>query len=177
VVAASLLRVDRRELAWVGGGLLALASWVRLWDVGVREPEPYTLPTAAVLVGLGVWHLRRHPAASTMSALAPGLVLGVVPSLLWLLPEPTGLRPLLLGLGCLALVGAGLQLRWTAPVAVGAVVGALTVLRLAAPYIGDTVPRWVLIGSAGALLILMGVTWERRLQEARQVMGYVRALR
>jgi hypothetical protein len=101
----------------------------------------------------------------------------VVPSLLWLLPEPTGLRPLLLGLGCLALVGAGLQLRWTAPVAVGAVVGALTVLRLAAPYIGDTVPRWVLIGSAGALLILMGVTWERRLQEARQVMGYVRALR
>ena len=39
------------------------------------------------------------------------------------------------------------------------------------------VPRWVLIGAAGALLIATGVTWERRLQEARHMVGYVRSLR
>ena len=50
-------------------------------------------------------------------------------------------------------------------------------LRLAAPYVGDAVPRWVLIGGAGALLIAVGATWERRLAEARQLAGYVRALR
>jgi hypothetical protein len=83
----------------------------------------------------------------------------------------------LLGLGCLGLVVAGVLLRWTAPLLLGALVGALEVVRLAAPYIGDAVPRWVLIGTAGALLILMGVTWERRLQEARRAMGYVRGLR
>lgn len=177
VTALSLLRPDRRQLAWLGGALLALASWVRLWDIGVREPEPYTLPTAAVLLTLGVLHLRRNPGSSTMSAIAPGLALALVPSLLWVLAEPMEIRALLLGLACLVLVVAGLRLQWTAPVAAGALVGGLEVVRLAAPYIGDAVPRWVLIGSAGALLIVMGVTWERRLQEARQVMGYVRGLR
>ena len=50
-------------------------------------------------------------------------------------------------------------------------------LRLAAPYLGDAVPRWVLIGGAGALLIAVGATWERRIAEARHLVGYVRALR
>jgi hypothetical protein len=177
VTALSLLRTDRRGLAWAGGALLALASWVRLWDIGVREPEPYTLPTAFVLLTLGVLHLRRDPEADTVSALGAGLGLALVPSLLWVVTDPTGLRALLLGLSCLGLVVAGARLRWTAPLLIGAVVGTVEVVRLAAPYVGDAVPRWVLIGSAGALLIVMGVTWERRVQEARRVMGYVHGLR
>jgi hypothetical protein len=39
------------------------------------------------------------------------------------------------------------------------------------------VPRWVLIGGAGAVLIAVGATWERRLTDARHLAGYVRALR
>jgi hypothetical protein len=39
------------------------------------------------------------------------------------------------------------------------------------------VPRWVTIGTAGALLVALGATWERRLGEARQLVGYVKALR
>ena len=109
--------------------------------------------------------------------MTPGLSLALVPSLLWVLADPTGLRALLLGLGCLGLLLAGARLRWTAPVLLGATVGALLVLRLAAPYLGDAVPRWVLIGGAGALLIAVGATWERRLTEARRVMGRVRAMR
>ena len=177
VTATSLLRSDRRALGWVGGALLALASWVRLWDVGVHQPEAYTLPTALALLVVGGVHLRRRTDAGTMTALAPGLSLALVPSLLWVLVEPTGLRALLLGLGCFALVLAGLRLRWTAPLALGATVGGLLVLRLAAPYVGDAVPRWVLIGGAGAVLIAVGATWEHRLADARHLAGYVRALR
>lgn len=177
VTALSLLRTDRQPLVWPGGALLVLASWVRLWDIGVREPEPYTLPTALVLVAVGLLHLRRHHDAYTMTALAPGLVLGLLPSLLWALADPTGVRSLLLGLACFALVLGGVRLRWAAPMTLGAVAGGLLVLRLAAPYVDDAVPRWVLIGAAGTILILTGVTWERRLQEARQVVGYVRGLR
>ena len=177
VTALSLLRDDRRALAWVGGLLLALASWVRLWDIGVREPEAYTLPSAVVLLAVGLVYLHRHYAATTTTALAPGLGLALVPSLLWMLADPAGLRALLLGVACLGLVVAGLRLRWTAPVLAGAVVGGLEVVRLAAPYIGDAVPRWVLIGAAGALLIAMGVTWESRLRDARRVVGFVRGLR
>jgi hypothetical protein len=39
------------------------------------------------------------------------------------------------------------------------------------------VPRWVLIGLAGAVLIGLGASWERRLVEARQLMASVRGLR
>jgi hypothetical protein len=177
VTADALLRGDRRYLAVPGGLLLAMATWVRLWDLGVHAPEAYTLPSALVLVGLGLLRLRRDPGAGTLATLAPGLSLALLPSLLWALAEAPGWRALLLGIACLALVLAGVAARWTAPVLVGATVGGLLVLRLAAPYIGSTVPRWVLIGCAGALLVAVGATWERRLQEARQLVGYVRALR
>ena len=74
--------------------------------------------------------------------------------------------------------GAGpARMRWTAPVLFAATVGACVVLRHAAPHIGDALPRWVLIAAAGAVLISMGVTWERRVQEARAFAGYLRALR
>jgi hypothetical protein len=177
VTVMSLLRSDRRQAGWAGGALLALASWVRLWDLGVTSPEAYTLPSAGALLLVGLLHLRRDPASSTVTALTPGLSLGLVPSLLWALDEPYGVRVPLLGLACLTLVIAGARLRWTAPLALGAVVGGLLVLRLAAPYVGDSVPHWALIGAAGALLIGVGVTWEQRLQDARDVLTYVRRLR
>jgi hypothetical protein len=177
VIAMSLLRADRRLLAWPGSGLLVLASWVRLADLGVNDPEPYTLPAALALVVVGVVRLRRDPAVDTMAAVGPGLTLALTPSLLWALEDPLTLRGLLLGLACLALVLAGLRGQWSAPLVLGATVGAVLVVRMAAPYVDDAVPRWVLIGAAGALLIATGVTWERRLQEARHMVGYVRSLR
>lgn len=177
VVAQSLLRADRRPLAWPGGGLLVLASWVRLGDLGVSEPEPYTLPAALALGAVGVLRLRRDPRADTLGAVGPGLGLALTPSLLWALDEPMTLRGLLLGLTCLSLVLLGLRGRWSAPLVLGGGAGAVLVVRMAAPYIGDAVPRWALIGAAGALLIATGVTWERRLHDARNLAGYVRSLR
>lgn len=177
VVTLSLVRADRRLLAWPGSGLLVLATWVRLADLGVSEPEPYTLPTALALVLAGALRLRRDPAADTIGAVGPGLSLALVPSLLWVLDDPMTLRGLLLGLACLALLVVGLHGRWSAPLVLGAVVGGALVLRMAAPYVDAALPRWVLIGAAGALLIATGVTWERRLQEARHMVGYVRSLR
>jgi cell division protein FtsW (lipid II flippase) len=177
VVSTMSLRRDRRELAWAGGALLAAASWVRLWDLGVSSPEAYTLPSAALLVLAGLDRLRRDRSVGTMAALAPGLSLALVPTLLWALVDPVGLRPLLLGLGCLAMVLVGARLGWTAPIALGAAAGAVLLLRLAAPYVGDAVPRWVLIAAAGAVLVALGATWERRLADARSVTTYVRDLR
>ncbi|MGI8900563.1 MAG: SCO7613 C-terminal domain-containing membrane protein [Nocardioides sp.] len=177
VTSLSLLRPDRQWLLPLGGLLLAAASWVQLWEVGVREPEPYTLPSAAVLAVVGLVYLRRHPQRSTSAGLGPALGMALVPSLLWALTEDAGLRALLLGAACLGLVVAGTRLHWTAPMTWGAAVGGILAVRLAAPYVGDALPRWVLIGGAGTVLIVMGVTWERRLLEARQMLGYVRRLR
>ncbi|HET7688773.1 MAG TPA: hypothetical protein VFK41_00205 [Nocardioidaceae bacterium] len=176
--AHALLRDDRRELGWVGGLLLAAATWVRLSDLGVTQPEPYTLPSAVALLVVGLVHLRRHSSSATVPALGAGLSLALVPSLLWVLDDPQSPRTVLLGLACLALVVAGVQARWTAPLTFGAAIGSLVVLRLAAPYLSDSsVPRWVLLGLAGTLLVAMGVTWEQRVNEARRALGYVRSLR
>ena len=174
--AMALLRPDRRLAGWLGGLLLAAASWVRLADLGVETPEAYTLPSAVTLLVVGVVHLRRNAASGTMAALGPGLALALVPSLLWVLADPIALRSVLLGLACLALVLGGVRLRWSAPVVWGALVGTLLVIRLATP-IAEAVPRWALIGAAGALLIAMGITWEKRVRDAKAVAGYVRGLR
>lgn len=175
--ATTVVHQSRRHLAWLGGFLLALATWVRLADLGVETPEAYTLPTAVALVLVGLDRMRRDPTASTSMAVAPGLALATVPSLLWVVAtDPVSLRAALLGVACLALVLAGTALRWSAPLVTGAGVGAVLVLRELAPYVAQT-PQWVVIGLAGTLLTVVGVTWERRLVELRQASTYLGRLR
>jgi hypothetical protein len=177
VTASSLIHPSRRVLAWPGGLLLTMATWVRLHELGVTTPEAYTLPAALVLTGVGVWRLLQDgDRGDTMRLLAPGLTLATVPSLLVALGDPVSLRSLLLGVGCLVLVLAGVALRWSAPVVVGSVVGALLVLRELAPYAAD-LPPWVVIGLSGTLLLVVGVTWESRMRDARTATRYVASLR
>ena len=174
--ASALIHESRRDLVWVAVPVFTLASWVWLSDLGVTYPEPYTLPIAVALTVLGLLRLRRHPDAGTELALLPGLLLGTVPSLVWVLDDPVSLRALLLGAACLALTIAGAALRWSAPLIVGSAVGVVLVLREVGPYAGD-VPQWVWIGLAGALLTTVGITWERRLLEIRQAVGMLGQLR
>lgn len=176
VCATALVHESRRPLAWIGGTLLLVATWVRLLDLDVHEPEPYTLPLAAGLVALGLWRMQRTASIGTAEALLPGLLLATVPSLLWVLSDPVSLRALVLGAACLALTVAGAALRWSAPLLVGASVGATIVLRELGPYAGDF-PKWVWIGLAGALLTVVGITWERRLLEVRRAVGLLGRLR
>lgn len=176
VTATALVHRDHRAYAWLGGVLLVLATWVRLADVGVQAPEPYTLPTALALLAVGLHRMRRDPRSSTSTALLPGLVLGVVPTLLWALAFPLSVRAAVIGLVFLVLLVGGSQLRWSAPVLVGGVGGALLVLRELAPYAEQT-PQWLLIGAAGTVLIGAGVTWEARVRDLRRATGYLGRLR
>lgn len=177
VSATTLVNAARRPLGWLAGLLFAAATWVRLADLGVDTPEAYTLPSALALVLVGLWRLQHDPDASTATALTPGLTLATTPSLLWVFVlDPVSLRAALLGLGCLVLVLSGARLRWNAPLVVGSAVGALLVLRELAPYAAQT-PQWVLIGLAGTLLTVLGVTWERRVRDVKSAAGYLGRLR
>jgi acyl dehydratase len=82
----------------------------------------------------------------------------------------------MLGVACFALVLGGAQLRWSAPLVVGALVGGLLVIREVAPY-ASTLPQWVLIGVAGTALTVVGVTWEHRVVELRRTSAYLGRLR
>jgi hypothetical protein len=176
LVAVGLVRADRTAARVAGGLLLVAATWSRLLSQDVGTVEWYTMPTALVLCALGVWRMRTHRDASTALSLTPGLVLLLLPSLIATLPEPTSLRALLLGIGSLAVLLAGAVLRWAAPL----LAGSLTLLVLAvvnvAPY-ANAIPRWVLFGLAGAALLYLGVTWERRLRNARSLIMAVELMR
>lgn len=174
--ASALIHESRRRGAWIGAALLLLATWVRLADLDVEAPEAYTLPLALALLGFGLWRMQRSDTVGTAEALLPGLLLGTIPSLLWVLNDPVSIRALVLGAACLALTLVGATLRWSAPLMVGATVGAIVVFREIGPYAGDF-PKWVWIGLAGALLTLVGITWERQLLEVRKAVGYLGRLR
>jgi hypothetical protein len=100
----------------------------------------------------------------------------VLPTLLWALVYPLSTRAVVIGVVCLVLVIGGSGVRWTAPVLVGWLSGAALVVRESAPYAVD-IQQWILIGSAGALLIISGVTWEQRVRDLRRMTAYLGRLR
>ena len=70
----------------------------------------------------------------------------------------------------------GAQLRWSAPLLVGATTGGLLTLVELAPYAAET-PQWVVIGLAGTVLVVVGTTWERRVVDLQRAATYVGRLR
>jgi hypothetical protein len=173
----SLTRPERRRVAgWSAFVLLTAASWVRLSDLGVHQPEAYTLPSAAVLLVVGWFHLRGDAAAGTLRAWSSGLGLALVPSLLWVLADPVSVRALLLGLACLGLVLLGSSRRWAAPFVWGSAVGTVLVLRMVAP-VALLIGPFVVFAVGGVVLLVVGATWERRLKDAERLRHYVDGLR
>lgn len=167
VVAHGMVHASRRRALPAGGVLLAAASWCRLVSLGVDVIEWYTLPTALVLVALGLWRMRTSASGNTRTLLLPGLSLATVPSLLlvWATDVAT-LRGVLLAAACVALLLIGSRLRWAAPVLVGGVVGTMLALQACAPVLSD-LPIWIVAAVAGTILVSVGVTWEARIRDLR----------
>ncbi|MFT4189166.1 MAG: hypothetical protein QM621_11370 [Aeromicrobium sp.] len=176
LVAVGLL-VERRAWArYVGPVFLVLAWIVFLADATTTVVEAYTLPFAAALLAAGGVAMARSDRWRTWAALGPGLVLGAVPSAFLAYADPLSLRALLVGLAAAALVGVGLALKWQAPFTLGGVVLAILAIVEIAPY-GWGLPRWILLGLAGLLLLGAGITWEDRVRDGRAAARFVRAMR
>jgi len=171
-----LLDDDRPFLRWVGAGLVGCAWVARLAASEVETVEAYTAPFAVALLAAGVWRLRTHPESRTWSALAPGLAAALLPSLPQALAEPTSLRALLLALVALAVLGAGVVLRWGAAVAAGLGVALLVLLANVLPE-ALALPRWILIAVVGLALLVVGTTWEKRIAEGRALVARLADLR
>ena len=172
----ALVRTDRRHLAFVGGVLTALAYVLRLVASEVSVVEAYTLPVGVILLAVGYLAMRRPSHARTSAALLPGLALALAPSLPAVLIDPTTLRGLLLGLAVLAVLGAGAALKWQSPFVVGTALVAVVVVRHVGPY-ADAVPRWSLLALAGTVMLVVGVTWESRVRDARSLASFVGSMR
>jgi hypothetical protein len=162
---AVAVRDDRRPAALIGAALLTASAWVQLIVARVTAPEPYAVPIATVLLLLGYLRRRREPATGSVAAYSPGLALLLLPSLYVSFTDPGPARPLVLGLAALGITLLGARYRLRAPLLIGGSVLAVDVARQVSPYVW-ALPRWVIIGTAGVLLVWVGATYERRRRDS-----------
>ncbi|MBZ4020768.1 SCO7613 C-terminal domain-containing membrane protein [Streptomyces purpurogeneiscleroticus] len=176
---ATALRPDRRRAALVGTALLIASSWVRLAMADVTFPEAYTLPVTAVALVIG--HRRRtsDPETGSWTAYGAGLSTTMLPSLIAMWGDGHWVRPLLLGTAALLATVVGVRTRLQAPLVVGSGVLLLVGMHELAPTVVQVLgllPRWVPLAAAGLLLLLLGATYEKRIDEARRLRDTVRSM-
>ncbi|MDN3239783.1 SCO7613 C-terminal domain-containing membrane protein [Glycomyces tritici] len=144
---------------------------------GADTPEYYTAPPAALLLGVGLWLLRRDPATGSWAALAPALVLGLGPSLVLALgPEGEPWRRIAVGAAALAVLLLAANRRWQAPLVIAAV--ALTALAVnEIVLVWSLVPKWAPLAVGGAVLIAAGATLEQRRRDLARLSRSLKAMR
>lgn len=173
LAAGTAVRPERRRAAgYLSAVLFVAAMWVRLAASGVSVPEAYTLPVTVPALVVGVLRRRRDPAASSWTAYGPGLAATLVPSLFAAWADTEWVRPLLLGVAALVITLLGARLRLQALLLLGGAVLALVALHELAPYVvqvAGALPRWLPPALAGALLLVVGATYEQRLRDARRL--------
>lgn len=175
LIALSFVVRDRRWYIWPGGVALLVAYVLLIVDSGFDFVEAYTLPLGAAALVTGFLVHRRKPDLSSWVVAGPGLALTLLPSVPQALAEPTGLRALLLGGGAVVALALGLQWRWQAPFVFGAVIVGLLVVVNIGPY-ANAMPRTLLIAVVGAVLLGLGITWEDRVRDGRQLARFVRSM-
>ncbi|MBV9952269.1 MAG: hypothetical protein JO291_09980, partial [Acidimicrobiia bacterium] len=174
------VRPGRRPLAGVAAIEGLAFVWLQLASAGVATAEAYTLPLAAVLLGVGVcaqrWFQRSGEHLESWLIEGPALVVALAPTVVLACTDPGLVRPLG-GLIAGALVLAlGAVTGRKAPVDAGAAVVFVLGLRQLVPVMDD-LPSWLIIGATGAFLLALGATFEQRRRQLHDTRARYAALR
>ncbi len=182
-VGAAWRGVGERSLAAVGLGLGAIVALGGA-ALGVVDPiESVTVPLAIGTLIVGSRAMRVRETLGSWLALGAPLVLLLVPSLLFDFGGANALwRIIALGVVALATLLLGVRFRLQAPVLLGGVVLIVHAVAQLWPWIASIYESvsglwWLWIGVAGALLVTIAATYERRLRELKAVGLAIRALR
>jgi hypothetical protein len=168
------IAASRRPVAILAVTDLVVASWIAVAGAEIETPEAYTLPAAVGLLLIALPGLRSGVRSWAGEGAAVGVAL--IPSALVVVAEPTALRLVLVVVAAAAATVAGALLHRQAPFALGAGVLLVVAVGRLAPY-APLLPRWVTLGSAGLLLLVVGATYERRRQQAREAVAWVAQMR
>lgn len=163
----------RRWWFWPAVSAVIVAGWIEAGVHSMHAPELYSTPVGLLALLFGVQVARREPTSPSWLVLGPGLLILTVPLVAPALREPLSWRALALGVIALLSLLVGARLKLQAPLVIGAAELALLVITELSPY-ALGLPRWVVIGTLGVLLLTLGVTWESRLanlRSARRVIG------
>ncbi|RBY90888.1 DUF2157 domain-containing protein [Blastococcus sp. TF02A-26] len=164
------LVAGRRPVAALAVGELVVASWIAVGGAGIETVEAYTLPAALGLLLVALPGLRRN--APSWSGEGPALGVALLPSALAAVADPSAVRFVLVVVAAGGAAAIGAFVHRQAPFVLGAAALAWVVLARLAPY-APLLPRWITLGTVGLLLLVLGATYERRRQQAREAVAWV----
>jgi hypothetical protein len=164
----------RRQVAAIAITDLVLAAWIAIGGAGVETTEAYTLPAAAGLLLFALPGLRAG--APSWAAEGPAIATALVPSALVVVDTPTAARLVPVIVVAALLTVAGTVLHRQAPFVIGAGVLLLVAVGRLGPY-APLLPRWLTLGTVGLVLLVVGATYERRRQQAREAVAWVAQMR
>ena len=157
-------RRSRNLLYGGAAGAAALgATWMWLAAAGVTLVEAYTLPAAALAFAAGTFVSERVRGWSWLS-LGSAIVLVLAPTVGLAIVRHDDGRAIASGVAALAIAFVGARRQLQAPL----VLGVIALLALGVDKISPQavrLPRWVMLAIAGALLLWVGTTFERRRDE------------
>ncbi len=173
-------------LAWISG--------VVGWGPRDLRVEVFSLPLglAVVVAGVLAWRWRESSAAartlanwpygsrSSWWSLGPGIVLTLLPSVLATGTDPVLYRPIMVIALALVAILVGSSLRLAAPFLIGLIVLPIENVVVFAAQIDRAVgamPWWITLATAGAVLLAIAVSAERRTTQGRGVAARLRELR
>ena len=198
VLAVMVVTAERsrtRPLALPPVWLLFAIAWCTAvvgWSDRALRVEAFSLPLGLSLLAVGILAMRgttlpgrslnSWPTGFTGSwrLLTPGIVVTFLPSILATGTDPQTLRAILvIALALLAILVGSLR-RLGAPFLLGIVVLPLENITVFAAQIGRTISAtswWITLATAGAVLLVIAVTYERRSGGERGVAARLRDLR
>lgn len=148
---------------------------------GALDPiELASIPIAVALLVTGRIRLTAEPDARSWGALAPGLAVLLAPSLLSSFSEPELWRLVGLGVTAVTVLIVGAARRLQAPFIFGLVVALIHGFATFAPQIRavyESQEWWVWAGLAGVLLVILAIRYEKRIQNLKDAVGRIAALR
>lgn len=171
------LDVTALTVATVAIGLLTLTTLV---TGNVAHIEQLSIPLGASAVIAGVVQLRRSPPTRSWVALAPGIVIVLLPSFIAQLGEAPLWR--IVGVGLVA-VGAlvwGLLGKLQAAFLLGlgfTVAQAITAFWIALGAANREAPWWIWLAIAGLVLLVLAIRFEASMRDAKKTVSTIAAMR
>ena len=160
----------------IAGVLTLFAYWILLWQTDVGLVEGYVVPLALVVLWGGFTEYRRRETAGSWFTFAPGLLIGYLPTVaVLLITGDTPLRRLLLGACAVAILVFGAWRRLQAVVVISGAVVMVSALRELA-LLWMLLPTWLPLGVAGALLLAVGATFEKRRRDLYRLGRHIRGM-
>ncbi|CAN5307986.1 hypothetical protein BH11ACT4_BH11ACT4_11240 [soil metagenome] len=167
-------------VGWMGFGLAALVAVVAVGRGAIDPLEWATAALSAALLTVGAIRLRRAAGASSWAWVAPGLLVLVLPSLFATFLDQPLLRLVGLGVACLLAIVIGAVAKLQAPLVIGSVVVLVHAIRTFAPQlvaVYQLTEWWVWAVIGGAVILFLGLTFEKRVRDLKAAATRVAALR